>query len=59
MTGGWTGGETDSTDFVDPGNNETSGSVTSGPTLPGQRRDHCIITLHDGSIMFIGIFKEV
>ena len=56
VTGGWSPGDQDSTDFVEPENSDSGnpGSVTSGPTMPGKRRAHCTTLLHDGSVMFIG-----
>ena len=43
------GSDLDTTEFVYP-----NGTVTIGPELPSPKRSHCMVTLKDGRIMFVG-----
>ena len=52
ITGGYTsngGSEDASTELVYP-----NGTVLPGPTLPSARDDHCMVNLHDDTIMILG-----
>ena len=51
VTGGRTayGNSVDTTEFVYP-----NGTVTPGPKLPMPKKSHCMVTLENGHIMFIG-----